>query len=996
MVTFNAADRVQPEHATGLVTFLFTDIEGSSRLWDEQPAAMRTVLAHHDALVREAIEAHGGHVFKTIGDAFCAAFSSATAAVAAAATAQAGLQGEEWSAWPESDGSPEMPRLKVRMALHAGEAQLRDGDYFGPPLNRASRLLAAAHGGQVIISSALEEVLANQLPRGVQLLDLGEHRLRDLARPARVYQMVADGLAGDFPPLRTLASHPNNLPIQLTSFIGREREAADVKTMLSTTRLLTLTGVGGAGKTRLALQVAADVVAAYPDGVWFVELAALEDPGLVAPTVASALGLREEAGRAIEATLSDYLKPRDLLLVLDNCEHLLEPCARLADQLLRASAKLTLLATSREALGIAGEACVPVPSLSLPTTGVAQTVEALTQYEAVRLFIERALSVQPNFKVTNQNAPAVAQICARLDGIPLALELAAARVRLLSPDQIAERLNQRFRLLTGGSRTVLPRQQTLQAAIDWSYDLLDEKERELLARLSVFRGGWTLEAAEAVCGETVSEDGPGRNSKATSKINTPSLDLLEVLGHLVDKSLVAQELESDGSVRFRFLETIRHYASEKLEGSGQAEALRLAHLDFFVRVAEESEPGLKGPDQARVLERLEADHDNLRAAVERAVGLKQSKEGARLGTALWYFWMLRGHLSEGRTRLAEVLALPAGSPFRERGGALNGAGGLAYMQGDYAAAGAYYEESLITRRFFGDNEGVAATLANLGNLAHDQGGHSGARDFYEESLAIFRAVENEWGMARCLGNLASLANDQLDFDSAWALHEESLAIRRRLGDRHGIASSLQGLGLVAHRQEDNVAARACQVESLAIRRELGDRQGVAASLGSLGDVARAQGNLAEARLLLDESLAIRRELRDMKGTALSLYSLAIVACEQAQYARARSLLNECLAIGLELGTRPAIAECIEGHGWLAACHGHAQRAVRLLGAAEDFRDSIGAALAPADEVPRHAQAIAAARDALSYTAFDDAWAKGQAMSWEEAVAYALEEEDVGP
>jgi class 3 adenylate cyclase len=477
--------------STATCTFVFTDIEGSTKLWDEKPEAMRKALAQHDALVRARLS-QNGEVFKTMGDAFYAAFKSPSEALSTVSELQKELQGQSWG---------EIGTLRVRIALHTGEAETRDNDYFGTALNRVSRLLSSGHGGQILLSQATYELVRDSLPLGADTRFLGEHRLRDLERPESIYQLLAPGLPTDFPPLRSLSELPNNLPLQVTSFVGREKELTDVEKLIRKNRLVTFTGSGGTGKTRLSMQAAAELLPDFEDGVWLVELAPLTEPDLVPQTVAGALKVREEPGRPLLETLVSHLKDKKLLLILDNCEHLLDAAARLADAIGRQCPNVHLIATSREPLAIQGEQVYRVPSLSTPDPKKKETVEALNQYEAVRLFIDRALLAQTSFAVTNENAPAVAQICHRLDGIPLALELAAARVRAMPVETIASRLDDRFRLLTGGSRTALPRQQTLRATIDWSYGLLDEKEKTLLRRLSVFAGGWTLEAAEKVCAD---------------------------------------------------------------------------------------------------------------------------------------------------------------------------------------------------------------------------------------------------------------------------------------------------------------------------------------------------------------------------------------------------------------------------------------------------------------------------------------------------------------
>ncbi len=624
---------------TGTITFLFTDIEGSSRLWERYPVDMGPALSGHDVVLRNAIEGRGGYIFKTAGDAFYGAFETAAGALRAAADAQQELFKREWG---------ETGPLRVRMAIHTGVAEFRENDYFGPTMNRVARLLAAGHGGQVLLSYASWELVRDQLPQGVSLRDLGERRLKDLNRPERISQLIIEGLPTEFPPLRSMEVVPNNLPVQLTSFVGREREMTEVKRLLGTTHLLTLTGTGGTGKTRLSLQVAADILETFSDGVWLVELATLADPDLLVETVMGVLGTREEPDHPLLTSLTNYLRTKNLLLIFDNCEHLIAAVARLSDTLLRACPSLRILASSREAMGIAGETTWAVPSLSLPDmwrnqlTGH-ELVEALSQYEAVRLFIDRAMAVVPSFQITNENAPAVAQICWRLDGIPLAIELAAARVKVLTLDQIATRLDDSFRLLTGGSRTALPRQQTLRALIDWSYDLLSDSEKKLLRRLSVFVRGRTLEAVEAVCsGDGVEE-----------------FDVLDLLTLLVDKSLVTREEEAGAQPRYYILESVWQYGRMKLQEAGEEKALSDRHLAYFLKFAEEAEPNLYRADQVVWLEKLEFERPNLRVALEWSVEAPdRAEEGLRLAGALSRYWEVRSHFKQGREHYTAVLTRP--------------------------------------------------------------------------------------------------------------------------------------------------------------------------------------------------------------------------------------------------------------------------------------------------------------------------------------------------
>jgi len=817
----------------GAVTFLFTDIQGSTRLWEQYPDAMRAALARHDALLRGSIEANDGRVFKTFGDAFHAAFAGPEAALAAALAAQTALHAE---AWPLPEGAS----LRVRLALHMGEAERRDGDYFGAPLSRAARLLNAAHGGQTLLSESLAVLLAGRVPPGASLRSLGRHRLKDLAQPQEIFQLAHPALPDGFPPLHSLEAFTHNLPAQLSSFIGREQEIGAARRMLGETRLLTLAGTGGAGKTRLALQVAAEVIEDFPDGVWLVDLAPLSDPGLLPQTVAGVLGLGEEGGdRTLTETLTDALRLKSLLLLWDNCEHLVDACARLAESLLRACPGLRLLATSREALAIGGEAVLPVPSLSLPPARA--TPEALAGCESVRLFVDRAMSALPAFRLSDGNAPAVAQVCARLDGIPLALELAAARVRVLTPEQIAGRLDDRFRLLSGGTRTALPRQQTLRALIDWSHDLLAPDEKALLRRLSVFAGGWSLEAAESVCAGGEGEDG----------------EVLDLLSRLAAKSLAVVEAPDEGRVRYRLLENLRSYARERLAEAGEAETLSARHRDWFLAFAEEAEPNLSGPEQASWLDRLERDHDNMRAALadchDRADGVEA---GLRLAGALWKFWWMRGYFSEGRGFLGRALAMSAGADSLVRSKALTGAGILAEAQGDYVSAVAHHQEGLTIYQSLSDDAKVAQALNNLGNTASSQGDWENAGDYYEQGLALYRVLGDEGRTAILLMNIGIVANHLGDYDRAHTLYEESLAIFRKRKDLGPLTAVLSNLGELACNLGDYASARTYLFEGLQVAEQLEEKECIASILTTLGYTAWPLGQYEQAAKLFGAATSI--------------------------------------------------------------------------------------------------------------------------------------------
>ncbi|MCW3052492.1 MAG: transcriptional regulator, LuxR family, partial [Chthonomonadales bacterium] len=664
----------------------------------------------------------------------------------------------------------------------------------------------------------------------VGLKSLGEHRVRDLSRPEVIFQLLHPDLPAEFPPLKSLDPFSNNLPRQLTSFIGREKEIEVVKNLLTKTGLLTLTGSGGCGKTRLSLQVAADMLDQYPDGVWLVELAPLADPDVVPQEVASALKVSEQVGKTFLQTLTDHLKSRRLLLVLDNCEHLLSACAQLCNALLRACPHLTILASSREGLGISGELSYRVPSLSLPDLKQQVTPESVSRYEAVRLLIERALFHQPGFRVTNQNASALAAVCHRLDGIPLAIELAAARVRSLSVEEINARLDQRFRLLTGGSKTALPRQQTLRALIDWSYGLLTAQEKLLLGRLSVFAEGWTLGAAEQVCA--------GESNTGESIEDWEALDLLTSLS---DKSLVVAETQGQ-TTRYRLLETVRQYGRERLVDGGEGEQIRIRHRDYFLAMAEDAEPHLAGAEQAHWLTLLEEEHDNLRQALAFCLEEAEGAEaGLRLGAALFRFWLMRNHLSEGRAHLAAVLGRDVKleqPPARAR--ALNGAGKLAIEQGDHGAASRSLQASLALFRERGDKQGIALCLKDLARVTMDQGDYHAARVLLEESLAISRELGDRHNIAYCLDYLGFVAYSQMDYDVARSLLEESLTIFRELGDKRSICRCFSNLGSLACDQGDYRAAAALLEENLALFRELGDLRGIASSLDLWASLAHRQ------------------------------------------------------------------------------------------------------------------------------------------------------------
>ncbi|MDQ3222357.1 MAG: adenylate/guanylate cyclase domain-containing protein, partial [Gemmatimonadota bacterium] len=642
---------------SGTVTFLFTDIEGSTQLWERDQHAMQTAVNRHLAVLDAAIASHHGVHFKTVGDAIQAAFPTAPDAVAAALDAQRAFAQE---GWPES-----VKPLRVRMALHTAAATPQDGDYLAPGLNRLARLLAAGHGGQVLLSLATQDLARDSLPTGAGLRDLGDHPLRDLYRPERVFQLLHPDLPADFPPIRTLATRPNNLPLQPTPFVGREEQVARVVSVLrrEDVRLLTITGPGGVGKSRVALQTAADVLEDFSDGVWFVDLSPLDDPALVPSAIGDVLGVREE-GSALVDRLSHALNGKHLLLLLDNFERVVDAASVVADLLARAPG-VKVLSTSRTPLHAYGEREFPLSPFPMPDLAHLPTVEALSQYEAVRLFIERAQAVRPDFVVTTTNAPAVAEICHRLDGLPLAIELAAAFVKMLPPPALLKRLEQRLPLLTGGARTLPARQQTMRNTIAWSHDFLTQAEQTLFRHLAVFPGGCTIEAAEAVA----SPDG--------------TLDVFAGLTSLVDKSLLRQDEGADGEPRFRMLETVREYGLERLGVSGVESATRDRHARFFRDLAERADSEIMETANLTWLDVLDREHDNLRAALAWSRDTADHDTLLRLAGALALFWYYRGHLDEARRWLDQALGTPANDDApRPRAWALACSGMLASVCGE--------------------------------------------------------------------------------------------------------------------------------------------------------------------------------------------------------------------------------------------------------------------------------------------------------------------------
>jgi predicted ATPase/class 3 adenylate cyclase len=773
---------------TGTVTFLFTDIEGSTRLLQELGDGYAAVRDQQAAIVRQAIETGGGVEVSTEGDSFFVAFPSPVGAIRAAVGAQRGLATHEWSP---------APQVRVRMGLHTGEGVLGGDNYVGMDVNRAARIAAAGHGGQVLISEATRGLVEHALPDGASVRDLGQHRLKDIALPVHLHELVIEGLPADFPAPRTLDARPSNLPVQLTSFVGREQEITEVRALLQQTRLLTLTGPGGTGKSRLALQVAAELLAGFKDGAFFADLSSVTDPALVPSVVAGALAVPEGAGRSILEAVQERLRDKELLLVVDNFEQVAE-AAPLLEDLLTAALELKVLVTSRVVLALRGEQVYAVPPLDLPDPRRLPDLHTLGEFEAVRLFTERARTVRPAFQVTDENTQAVAEITARLDGLPLAIELAATRTRVLTPEQMLPRLRQRLALLTSGARTLPDRQRTLRNAIAWSYDLLEAAERRLFARLSVFTGGWTLDSAQSVCD-------PGELG----------LDLLEGLTSLVDQSLVRRTEPAEGGPRFLMLETIREFGREQLGVGGDLEPVLRRHAEQYLGMAVQAEPHLTADDQGQWLDRCEQEHANLRAALRWAIEAGEADRAQEAAGALWRFWQQRGHLTEGRRWLEEILALPSGQGrTRARAKALAAAGGIAWWQEDVAAARGFYQEALAIERQLGDPAGIAEALYNEAFVAGAERQFDIAARLFGESRELFRRAGDEAGVARAEWMMVIRDLAAGNWDPPIAGAEEAVANWRRTGDRFQLADALVWLAVVYARAGQPAQARSAVLEAL--------------------------------------------------------------------------------------------------------------------------------------------------------------------------------------
>jgi predicted ATPase/class 3 adenylate cyclase len=916
---------------TGTVTFLFTDIEDSTRLWEKYPEAMIPALAKHDSILKEVVESNNGQIIKTTGDGIHAVFSTAIDAVKSALDIQQTIQNSEVVKSPEFS-------LRVRMGLHTGEAELRDGDYYGGTLNRAARIMSIGHGGQILISETTLNIAQEHLSSDVSVVDLGHHQLKGLSKAEHIYQISTTDLQQEFPVLKSQTHATNNLPTQLTSFVGRERELAEAKSRLEGARLLTLIGPGGTGKTRLSIQLGSQLVSKFKDGVWLVEFAPISDPSLIMQTIASVFEIGEVPGMPLMVLVHDYLREKHLLLILDNCEHLIESSAKVVDELLHIAPMVKIIASSREALGINGETVYRVPALSLPDQ-FEVTKEAAMGFESVQLFVERASAANRNFQLTDENASFVAQICSRLDGIPLAIELAASRITVFSPEQIAKRLDDRFKLLTGGSRTALPRQQTLRALIDWSYDLLSEEERALLRSLSVFAGGWTFEAAEMICN---------------------NVDVFEHLPKLIDKSLVVVNDEGD-EPRCFLLETIRQYARDKLLENGEGEGTRNRHLTYYLEMTEAVRPELlKRGRELELINRLNTEYDNIRTAVEWGVS-NDPFAVMRMIYSLTQFFVVTTFASEGHRWGVDAL-----------------------KQADLLA-----ENRLpMTKEHIAPK---ARLLASMSMMSFSMGDLKKSGAEAEEAIPLLRSVGEKWFLALVLVFLTAASLQTGNVDAAVASSDEALKLAEELEDQYIWGIVLGAVSNVeAFAKRDFAMASITREKAENMMKEYGSRWSYGIAMYSSGSFYVIQKQFDKAREKFKIAMQTMQETGSKRNVVMIKSDLAHVLRYEGNYSQAISAYQETIKEWERIGHRAAVAHQLECLAFIAKAIEQPDKAARLLGAAEALRQKIEIDMTP-PEREEYEKEIAELKANIEKEEFASLWAEGRSMTMDEAIELALNE-----
>lgn len=948
------------DRPSGTVTFLFTDIEGSTQLLQDLGDLYAGVLANHFDILRDALAAHGGHEESTEGDSIFVVFPGAVEAVQAAIEIQRSLGAHRW---------PDGASVRVRMGLHSGEAAYGTDGYVGIDVHRAARISAIAHGGQIVVSASTAALVSQSLPADVSLQSLGPHRLRDLSQAEELSQIVAPGLDREFPPLRSLDSVPHNLPVQLTSFIGREADLAEVANLLSENRLVTLTGVGGTGKTRLAMQVSAERVHDFSDGVWVVDLGPVTSGEMVDNAIGTALGVRDQPGRALIEAIGDALHGREVLIILDNCEHLLAASADVVSAVLRAGPAVKVLATSREGLGVAGEVTVGVPPLSGPAPS-AKTAHEVVAYDSTVLFQDRAALARPGFKITDDNAEAVGQICRMLDAVPLAIELAAARVRVLSPQEIVEHLDDRFRLLTGGSRTAVARHQTLEATVAWSYDHLSDGERLLFSRLAVFGGSFTLEAAKEV----------------TESSGIDGWDVLDLVSGLIEKSMLILDSEDGAKSRYRLLETLRQYAMGRLMESGTADLFRRRHAVFFADLAERGDLSLHGADQEDWFHALEREHDNFAAALSWTLDADEGDLFLRIAGSLGYFWGEIGHWEEGRHWLMAGPVTDETQPANLRAKALIAAVTVIVPENPERALEIARQALDLSQAV--DEDGLAAAaLREMGYASIHMFLPEQAVSMLEKSLELFRSIGERWGEASSLGAMSN-ALSHLDPDKAAKLSRQSRGVFEELGDRLATAENLYVGGAVANRQDDPRYAIELIEKALDLYRQLGSSIGQGHSLHVLGRAMASLSQPSEARGAFQEALTLLTNVGDAHCSARVQSDLGLLDLDEADPARAEERFRDALVMSSRVDDKLNIVWALEGMAQTPQATRNIERATILMAAAGQLRETLETPRSREEERRRQRRLNDLGNQPDS-TSFAAAWKRGEEMDQDQAVTYAL-------
>jgi predicted ATPase/class 3 adenylate cyclase/tetratricopeptide (TPR) repeat protein len=955
------------ELPTGTVTLLFTDIEGSTRLLQQVGQRYTGILTECRQLLRAAFHRWNGYEVDTQGDAFFVAFARATDAVSAAVEMQRALAAHLW---------PDGATVYVRMGLHTGEPQRSAEGYVGLDVHQAARIMSAGHGGQVLLSQTTRDLVEHDLPDGVSLRDLGTHRLKDLLHPSHLFDFVISGLPADFPPLKTLNIPHHHLPFQPTSLIGREPEVTEIGALLKQPemRLLTLLGPGGIGKTRLAIAVATQMRSYFVGGTCFVGLAALNDPQLVVPTIAQELGLKESGNRPLLEQVQAFVGEQQFLLVLDNFEQLVA-AAQVLEELLADCPGLSILVTSRAVLHLSAEQVVPVTPLSLPSLSTSDN-EDIAKSAAVTLFMQRAHNILPSFQLTPTNARAIAEVCVRLDGLPLAIELAAARVKLLPPQALLARLSQRLHLLTGGPRSLPVRQQTLRNTIQWSYDLLEPQEQALFHLLSVFVDGGPLSAAEALCQE----------------IGQADLDVLNSLSALLDNSLIQSSEEGAEELRFLMLHTVREFGLERLTASGELERARVAHAYYFLALAEQAEPELHGLNQALWVARLEHEHDNLREALEWALEKVRDEKaserreiGMRLGAAMKEFWMILGHYREARTFLERALALSEGTHTSLRARVLRAIASVADCQGDIDRIEVVAQQSLVLSRELQDTCGIAESLGSLAAAAWLRGKIVEAVSLHEEQVRLLRQVGEPGEVAEALFPLAEQVSTHGEYARGQALFDEALQLFRQAGNELWVGGSLvHSASWLWFTLGDLATMRQRFQEGQALITRVGDRAWSAECLWVAALLALSEGEPVRASRLAQESLSIYQEMGDPWYSAWSLHLLGRIETQRGEMPAARTYYQQSLALNQQVGEKWMTTFNLEGLASVVATQDTLRWAAQLWGAAEALREAIDVPRLPVDRAD-YEQAIGAARTQLGEEAFTSAWQEGWMMKLEQVI-----------